>query len=308
MEAYTRRWSDGQHRVWVLKGRGYEARELIKQWCLEHDVEPVNMRVEANVPFRNLDLIPGTLFQDLVAAAVAWLYPRTHAIRRRIVADIDLVEDQDLRSMMYLFISDHADRYDADRVGRNGTLNFTAFILGKLRTWPQDVARTAFGRNVVGDRVTLHRAADQIHADEHRHPTEVELADALHTSVTDLRHREQAIADLSNLRNYRSLSSSGVDSEQMDFVQVAADVDVEQEATSYARSAAFTRAIMSAVTEPTAPHSRRAQDPLALAAVYLTFWEDLPRPAVARELEVLPKTAAAAVNRVLEHVGRADLS
>jgi hypothetical protein len=294
--------------VWVPKGRGYEARELIKQWCVDHEVEAVNMRVEANVPFRNLDLIPGTLFQELVAAAVTWLYPRTHAIRRRIVADLDLVEDQDVRSMMYLFISDHADRYDADRIGKNGTLNFTAFILGKLRTWPQDAARSAYGRNVVGDRVALHRAADQINAGEHRNPTEVELADALHTSVTDLRRREQAISHLSNMRNYHSLNSAGGEDEPLDFVQVAAEVDVEEDATSYARSAAFTRAIIAAVSEPVAPRTRRAQDPLALAAVYLTFWEDLSRPAVARELDVLPKTAAAAVNRVLEHVGKADLT
>ena len=53
--------------------------------------------------------------------------------------------------------------------------------------------------------------------------------------------------------------------------------------------------------------AKRAQDPLALAAVYLSFWEDLSRPEVARELDVLPKTAAAAVNRVLEHVEQSDL-
>jgi hypothetical protein len=308
MEAHTRRWSDGQHRVWVPKGRGFEARELIKAWCLSHDVEPVNMRVEPDVPYRDLEQIPGTLFQELVAAAVDWIYPRSYAIRRRIVADLDLVEDQDVRSMMYLFISDHADRYDADRIGRNGTLNFTAFILGKLRTWPQDTARTAYGRNVVGDRVTLNRLADRFIADEQRLPTEGELADAMHTSVTDLRRREQAIWELSSMRNYQSLVSGGMDGDQFDQVQVASADAVEDDVTAYTRSAMVTRAILDAVSGPNAPRSRRSQDPLALAAVYLSFWEGLSRPDVARELDVLPKTVAAALTRVMGQMEQADLS
>jgi DNA-directed RNA polymerase specialized sigma24 family protein len=308
MDAYTRRWSDGQHRVWVPKGRGFEARELIKEWCVAHDVEPVNMRVEQQVPFRDLDKIPGTLFQELVAAAVDWIYPRTYTIRRRIVADLDLVEDQDVRSMMYLFISDHADRYDADRVGRNGTLNFTAFILGKLRTWPQDAARTAYGRNVVGDRVALNRLADRFIADEQRLPTEGELAEAMNTSVTDLRRREQAISELSSMRNYQSLVGGAIDPDSYDQVQVASDETVEEDVTAYTRNAMVTKAILEAVSGPSAPRSRRAQDPLALAAVYLSFWEGLSRPEVARELDVLPKTVAAALTRVMGQMEQADLS
>lgn len=155
MPGWTRRWSDGQHRVWVPEGRGYEAREVIREWCLAQGVEAVNLRVEAGVPFRDLDRIPGTLLPDLIAAAVDWLYPRLYAIRRKLVADLDLIDDQDVRSMMYLFVSDHADRYDAGREGRNGTLTFLAFMIGKLRTWPQDAARNAYGRGVVSDRMAL---------------------------------------------------------------------------------------------------------------------------------------------------------
>jgi hypothetical protein len=306
MEAYTRRWSDGQHRVWVPAGQGYEARERIREWCIGHDVEAVNIRVEAGVPFRDLDRIPDPLLPELIAAAVEWLYPRSHAIRRKLVADLELVDEQDVRSMMYLFVSDHADRYDADREGRNGTLNFLAFMIGKLRTWPQDVARTAYGRTVVSDRVALHRAAERIAADEHRAPTEVELADALRTSVTDLRRREHTIATLSGMRNYQSLVTESVDEDVVDTVRVAADVDVEAEALAYDRSAQVTRAIISAVHNPTLT-GRRAQDPLALAAVYLSFWEGLSRPELARELDVLPKTATAAVGRVLERVDPTDL-
>ena len=92
----------------------------------------------------------------------------------------------------------------------------------------------------------------------------------------------------------------------VDEIEVSSDVDVEADATSYDHSAAVTRAIMAAVNDPTSS-GRRAQDPLALAAVYLTFWEGLTRPQVARELEVLPKTANAAVGRVLDQVKGADL-
>jgi hypothetical protein len=306
MEAYTRQWSDGQHRVWVPEGRGYEAREVIRQWCLDHEVEAVNLRVEAKVPFRDLDLIPGTLLPDLIAAAVDWLYPRMYAIRRKLVADLDLIDDQDVRSMMYLFVSDHVDRFDAGRQGRNGTLTFLAFMIGKLRNWPQDAARNAYGRNVVGDRLALSKAADVIAATEQRAATEEELAQALRTSVTDLRRREQAISTLAGMRNYSSLVAGSPDGSDFDAVQVAADVDVEFDATTHDRNAQLTRAIMSAVNDPESS-GRRAQDPLALAAVYLSFWEDMSRPALAQELDVLPKTAAAAVNRVLDSVASAGL-
>jgi hypothetical protein len=306
MDAFTRQWSDGQHRIWVPSGRGFEARELIKAWCLAHEVEAVNMRVEAAVPFRNLDLIPAPLFPELVAAAVEWLYPRSYVVRRKIVADLELVDDQDVKSMMYLFVSDHADRYDAGREGRNGTLNFLAFIIGKLRTWPQDAARAAYGRNVMSDRITLHRAVDDIAASEQRSPTEDELAGALHTTVTDLRRREQAISTLSNMRYHQSLVLSDSDSDLMDTVAVADDVDVAEAAIDHDLNAHLTRSIMAAVNDP-ASSGRRAQDPLALAAVYLTYWGGLGRSDVARELGVLPKTVAASIGRVLEQVQTADL-
>jgi hypothetical protein len=290
----------------VPKDRGFEAREAIKDWCLAHEVEAVNVRIEVGVPFRNLDLIPAPLFPELVATAVDWLFPRSHVIRRKIVSDLELVDDQDVRSMMYLFVSDHADRYDAGREGRNGTLNFLAFLIGKLRTWPQDAARAAYGRNVMSDRLALRRAADTIGAAEQRQPTDWELADALHTSVTDLRRREQAIATLASLRNHQGLEFGSSDGDVMDSVQVAADVDVEADATDHDRTAQLTRAIVRAINAP-APAARRAKEPLALAAVYLTFWEGLGRSEVARELDVLPKTVAASVGRVLEQVQTADL-
>ena len=208
--------------------------------------------------------------------------------------------------MMYLFVSDHADRYDAGREGRNGTLNFLAFLIGKLRTWPQDAARSAYGRGVISDRITLTRAADEIAALEQRPATEEELAAALKTSVTDLRKREQAISALSGMRNYQSLVTDSPDADILDEVQVADSVDVEFDATTHERNAQLTRAIMAAVNNPESG-GRRAQDPLALAAVYLSFWEDLSRPEVARELDVLPKTAAAAVSRVLDAVAEQGL-
>jgi hypothetical protein len=121
-----------------------------------------------------------------------------------------------------------------------------------------------------------------------------------------LRKREQAISTLSGMRNYQSLVSGSSDGDQLDLVQVASDVDVEFDATTHDRNAQLTRSIMAAVNNPESG-GRRAQDPLALAAVYLSFWEDLSRPEVARELDVLPKTAAAAVTRVLDSVAATGL-
>ena len=307
MIAYTRQWSDGQLRVWVEEGRGYEARERIKAWCADREIEPVNIRVETAVPFRDLESIPGALVPELVAACVDWLYPRTYAIRQRLVHDLELVDAEDVRSMMYLFVHDHADRYDADRLGRNGTLNFIAFMFGKMRTWPQDAARAAYGRTVVNDRLTLSRVAGDVGAAEGRVPTEVERADALGVSVTELRRREESIATLSGIRNYRSLidhEGQGPDAGPM---QVADTVDVAQDAIEFGRDAALTRALIRAVQSP-GGRSRRSSDPLALAAVYLTYWEGLNRSEVARELDVLPKTVLAAVNRAMEQVDPADLA
>ena len=141
---------------------------------------------------------------------------------------------------------------------------------------------------------------------EHRAASEVERADALRTSVTDLRKREQAIATLSSLRNHQSLTAGAPDDGVLDTVQVASDEDVEERATRHDRNAQLTRAIMAAVNDP-GSSARRAQNPLALAAVYLSFWEDLSRPQVARELDVLPKTASAAMNRVMKHIEQSDL-
>ncbi|MHB1163782.1 MAG: hypothetical protein ACYC3K_00910 [Candidatus Nanopelagicales bacterium] len=306
-EAYSRQWSDGQHRVWVPAGQGHFARDEIRRWCLDHGVEPVNMRVEPAVVFRNVDLIPAGLLPELVGATVDWLYPRTYAIRRKLVADLDLVDDDDVRSMMYLFVHDHVDRYDPGRQGANGTLNFAAFVIGKLRTWPQDAARSVFGRAVVSDRMTLARAVDAIASTQGRPATEADRAAALGTSVTDLRRRESAISALSNMRHQQSLFMGPADgADRVNTVEVAGDGDVAIGAADYDSSAEMTRAVLAAVNDP-AGKGRRAQDPLALAAVYLAFWEELSRPQVARELEVLPKTANAAVGRVLGRLKAAGL-
>lgn len=296
--ARSRQWSDGQHRIWVAAGEGYDAREEIRAWCEAHDVEAVNIRVEAGVPFRDVEAIPDGLFPDLVAATVDWLYPRTYAIRRKLAADLELVEDDDCRSMMYLFVSDIADRYDADRVGRNGTLNFAAFALGKMRKWPQDLARQTYGRVAIDDRMAINRAVDAMTADEHRRPTEDELASSLKLSVGDLRRREQAIASLSSIRNYQPLFSSDRD----DALDVPDSVVVSDEATSYQSDAALTRAVVTAAAQPCS--RQRAADPLALASIYLSFWGGLSRQQVATELQVLPKTAAAAMARALDQAGR----
>ena len=298
IEAYCRTWSDGQHRIWVTEGSGHAARDIIRDWCADNEVEAVNIRVINSVPFRDLDQIPGTLLADLIGAAVDWLFPRVNGIRRRLVADLDLVDDDDVRSMMYLFVSDHMDRYDADRTGRNGTLTLLAFLMGKLRTWPQDLARQAQGRPIVNDRIKIAAARDAFCTREQRNPSEVELADELGMTVTDLRQRSQTIESLSRMRHYQPLSQYAAGSGDEFGAEVVADLDVEADATSHSRNAEITRVVMAAVNDQDTV-SKRSQDPLALAAVYLSYWEDMSKAEVARELEILPKTVTAKLNRVL---------
>jgi hypothetical protein len=304
--AYTRAWSDGQSRVWVEQGKGQEARELIRQWCEAHGVEVMNMRVESAVPFRDIDSIPSDLLGQLLLVTTDWLYPRTYAIRRKLVADLELIDDDDTRSMMYLFISDHADRFDSDRIGRNGTLNFASFMLGKLRKWPQDAARAAWGRTLIDDHMHLNQAIDDSMATLQRRPTESELAERMKITVGDLRKRECAVAEVSGMRNYDSLisGSMGEDSEGVD---AADDVDVSRDGTSFQVDAMLTKAIIDSVMSPTTSRGSSPADPMALAAVYLSFWGEMSRQELAAELGVLPKTAATVVQRVITQVGAAGI-
>ena len=306
LEARTRAWSDGQSRIWVNDGQGQQARELIRQWCDEHGVEVMNMRVESAVPFRDIDSIPGELFAQLLLATTDWLFPRTFAIRRKLVADLELIDDDDTRSMMYLFISDHADRFDADRVGKNGTLNFASFMLGKLRKWPQDAARAAWGRTLIDDHMHLNQAIDDSIATLHRRPTESELATRMKTSVGDLRKRELAVAEVSGMRNYDSIITGGM-GEDAQGVDAADSVDVAHDGTSFQVDAMLTKAIIDSVMMPTATRGTSPADPMALASVYLSFWGEMTRQELASELGVLPKTAAASVQRVISQVGAAGI-
>lgn len=302
--AWTRAWSDGQHRVWVPEGRGGEAREMVRELCAARGRDAFNLRVEPGVPFRDLDLIDSSLRAELFAAAVEWLFPRMLQVRRRLVGELDLVDDDDVKQMMYLFVSDMADRYDDDREGRNGSLNFLTYLMGKMRTWPQDLARAAYGRTAVADRIAMNRAADAMMSSAGHAPSEAELAEKLGLTITELRRREQAVATLSSFRNYASLSEDPLDGPGP--AVAVDDADVESDALDYSRNAALTRAVMSAVHDP-ASGGRRSQDPLALAALYLTYWEGLSRSDAARELDVLPKTVTAATSRALESIDAEDL-
>lgn len=298
----TRRWSDGQHRIWVPEGEGANLRPVIRELCESRGVEPANLRVEPSVPFRDVDAIPQALLQGLIVATVDWLYPRVYSVRRKIVADNELLSDEDLRSMMYLFVSDHIDRYDADRVGKNGTLNFATFMLGKIRTWPQDAARSLHGRTILDDHHQLNQALDSSLATEHRRPTEAELADRLHTDVADVRKRRQAVADFASMKYPESVVTGGAYGPG-EGVDLADDLDVADEATSFHQDAQLTKAILAAVRNPVSGRGRSAPDPLGLAAVYLTFWGEMSRQQAANALDVLPKTITTATARVLGQAG-----
>ncbi len=305
-EAATRRWSDGQHRIWVPQGMGAQARDDIAQWCQENDVAAHNMRVETGVPFRNVDAIPDGLFGELVMAAVDWLYPRTFAIRRKLMADLDLIDDDDVRSMMYLFISDHADRYDADRLGRNGTLTFLVFMLGKLRKWPQDAARAAYGRTTIDDQLRFRRLEDESLATQHRRTTDAELAELTGTTVGDVRKRRQAVATTHALRVPRSLVSRADDDDAQsvscDQVGLIAAETADDACLSRATAQVLTRAVLDSCLRRDRSGALRA-DAMALACTYLTFWGERTRQDVAQALGVLPKAVGAAVTRSVSAMG-----
>ncbi len=301
-DAWTRPWSDGTLRVWVAEGHGARARDAIRDWCESRGVEAFNLRVEKGVPFRDLSLIPEVQLSGLISACVEWLMPHTVMIQRRLVAEIPGIDEDDVKGMMYLFVHDHADRFDSGRQGRNGTLNFTAFILGKMRTWPQDLARATFGRTTVNDRVALKQVHDDFATSHGRTPTEVERADALGLSVTDLRAREAAVSGLVNLRYADSVLSGG---EGVDLADE--DEDVPDAAMDPTMRAALTSAIMQAVYDPKGT-GRRSVDPLGLAAVYLMFWEGLSRSEIAEQLGVLPKTVTAALGRTMREIDAEELS
>lgn len=292
--ARTRQWSDGQQRVWVPTGSGHRAREVIKEWCSSAGFDTANMRVEPNVPFRDVDAIPGGLFPALIAAAVDWLYPRTGAIRRRLMVELDIVDPQEVRSMMYLFASDLADRY-VERDGRLGRITFLTYVLGKMRTWPQDAARAAYGRTSMDDRLAMRQAVEQLTAERHRQPSEVEVADRLGISVTDLRQRAGAIRSLDRLRTWDALDEHD---------DLAADDQAPSSVDDLADRAALTAALIEAV----AGGQAEDVDVLGLAASYLAFWEGLSRADVARVLDILPKTASSAISRTVSRMPREDLT
>jgi hypothetical protein len=300
--AWTRAWGDGQPRIWVVAGRGEQAREWVRTWLTERGLDPVNLRVEKSVTFRELESIPEPIVPELIGAAVDWLYPRTGPIRYRLAQELEITDEEDVRSLMYLFVHDLVDRYDDRKVGKNGRVNFLTFVLGKLRNWPQDVARAQHGKVIVADRVALSRADDQSLAANGRIATEQERADALGITVTELRERHGTIAALAAMRYYTPLDSGAdnIDAIEAEIMRTA-DTSVDEQIAEAERNAALTRALVAAVHDP-AGTGRAANDPLALAAVYLTFWEGRSRGEVAEDLGVSPKVAGTSLQRVMEKV------
>jgi hypothetical protein len=126
------------------------------------------------------------------------------------------------------------------------------------------------------------------------------------TSVSELRKRECAVAEVSGMRNYDSILTGGV-GENAEGVDAADAIDVAHDGTSFQVDALLTKAIIDAVMTPISTRGTTPADPMALSTVYLSFWGELSRQELAAELGVLPKTAAAAVQRVITQVGAAGV-
>lgn len=284
MQAWTRQWSDGVHRIWVEAGKGDEARTLIAA-----QTEHFNLRVDRDVAFRDLNVVPEGLVPLLVAAAVDWLYPRTGPIRRKLVADLDLVEDEDVRPMMFLFASDHLDRFDPRHGGRMGSLNLCAYLLAKMKNWPQDASRSEYGRTAVEEQHVVNRAFEHFVHANHRVPTEAELARACGFDVAELRRRRRNATLLARTR------FTDVIGEEAFAVPDA--VDVSHDALRFAKDADLTRAVISA-----------AATPMALAATYLSFWQEQSRTQIADALHVSPKVAGSAITRTVAQLAQGKIA
>ncbi|MEK9737726.1 MAG: hypothetical protein VW239_10440, partial [Candidatus Nanopelagicales bacterium] len=118
-------------------------------------------------------------------------------------------------------------------------------------------------------------------------------AERLGVTVTELRQRDESLAAMSAMRNYASLSDEGRDEAE----RFVADDLTEDTAVDYERSAVLSRAIMAAVLD-----GPKGPDPMALASLYLTYWEGMSKADVARALDVLPKTVSAAVERATSRI------
>jgi len=108
------------------------------------------------------------------------------------------------------------------------------------------------------------------------------------------------------MRNYDSIISGGMGEDSVG-VDAADCVDVSRDGTSFQVDAMLTKAIIDSIMTPTSSRGISPADPMALAAVYLSFWGELSRQELAAELGVLPKTAAASVQRVTSQIGTAGI-
>ena len=126
----------------------------------------------------------------------------------------------------------------------------------------------------------MNRAYEVFVHTHHRVPTEAELAEACGIDVPDLRRRRRNATCLARTRFTDVIGDEAH--------EIADDVDVAQVALRFAQDAELTRDLMQA-----------APSPLALAATYLSFWQEQSRMQIADTLRVSPKVAGAAISRTV---------
>lgn len=301
MQAYTRNWSDGTYRIWVDAGNGDAARSEIRGVLAELGVEISNARIDRSISFRDLSSIDPALVAELTSACANWLYSRSSNIQARIVAEIEELDEADMMGMLYLFVHDHLDRFDGERQGKNGRVNLTAFMYGKLRNWPQDLVRARYGRSIIDDRVALQRVEDEVAREYGRSATVHDRARALGVSVTELQQREGTLLALT------SLSIDEADERGHQPLSVADDgADTERQGMEADAQAELTRRMLDAVHVPGSAR-KRDHNPLGLVSMYLMCWENQNRAQIAETMDVMPKTVTAALSRLSEGMDKEGL-
>lgn len=306
--AWTRQRSDMQGRIIVEAGNGEAAKQVLLEWAKEHNAPmPAGLRVESKgVSFLDVAAIPEDLRNGLVLGVMdaIWGLPAMAKIRGQIVADHDLVGDEDVWSMLYEFINDLFDQFNNTRESKMGThLNLTAFVWGKLKNWPQDLLRRSRGRGFVDTQVSINKAIDEFKSDNHRSPSTRELATHLSMTVDDLLAK-QRMSETFTAMSFAAPLVSAFDGNDEDRSYVLADeaADTEAAAVMRSRNAALSRAVITAAKTRDKKSGPEYVDPIALTITHMTVWGEQSNSDVAVTLGVTQRAVTKAFSRLSDEV------
>lgn len=294
MTTFTRTWSDSRSRIWVPAGRGAEVRDLIATWASTTGTTVKDLRVEENVPFRNVAAIPADLLGGIVHAAVAKVIstPRGDRAVKSILAleDGRFSDREDVASALTLYAYDLTDRFDDTR-GAVGRTNFTAYLYGRVSNWAYDVARSRYGRESLEVRNQIAKASDQLLA-QGIDPSQARVSAHIDGGSGTFAARYASLKALWNLRDAGSIWSVE-DGEQIVDVPTPSDAN---DVFDYATANDLSRAVAGSCVTYTDGKVRT--DAVALISAYQSTWGGRTYNEISDTLGMRDRTVSAAVRRV----------